>query len=207
MRINISVIKIKQALLELCKTSDPSKITVQDVLERSGVSRATFYKYFPNLHHLWHTISHDLVRSMALQHETLDLTSDIGKTSVSKEQIGRISAQSSVEIADRHSCFLFKNRACILFLIRKDGDPMFVKKWIWLNTSILSKRLELSGYTPDESERMGKLLSLGMIKGCMDGITLSDQKLIFEPIMTTLDVINALCENKTNLEYLRKICN
>ena len=204
MRNCISILRIKQALLELCRIMDPSKITVQDVLQRSGVSRATFYKHFPNIHHLWHTISHDLVDSMAMQLDTLKLSETSGKTRISKDSILRISDLSFVDFANKASAFLFLNREYILFLISEHGDPFFIKKMNWLVTSVLKEKLSRGGYSDEQCGRLCAILSVGMIKGTLDGIRMENKTRIFDSIMTTLEIVYALCEKNISLEQLRE---
>ncbi len=204
MRSSTSVLKIKQALLDLCKSMDPGRIVVQDVLDLSGVSRATFYKHFTSIHHLWHTISHDLVDSMALQLNTLRLSSRAGLTRISRETISKGAARSFVETANQQADFWLRNREYILYLVIEEGDPACIRKIHWLAVSILQERLMHFGYPEDKARDLSQVLSTGMLRGMLEGTRLDHRKYIYDSVMTTMEIVHALCQNRLRLEQLKQ---
>ncbi len=55
---------IKDALLELTKDDDLSRITVNRICEKAGVNRSTFYRYYPGVYELWDSIEDDFFRKI-----------------------------------------------------------------------------------------------------------------------------------------------
>lgn len=66
--LQISVTKrmMKESLLDLLKSKPLSKIKVNELCEKSGVNRATFYRHYETLQDALHEIETDFIKQMPL---------------------------------------------------------------------------------------------------------------------------------------------
>ena len=74
--------KIYNAFAAALKEKDYEKMTVEDILERSGVSRSTFYTHFGKKEDVLHSISADIFEHVFSHSLTVERTHDFSKTSI-----------------------------------------------------------------------------------------------------------------------------
>ena len=66
-RVVFTQTMIKNALLELIKENDLSKVTINQICETAGVNRSTFYRYYTSVYDLWNNIEQDYFRDIVLK--------------------------------------------------------------------------------------------------------------------------------------------
>lgn len=194
-----SVLKIKEAALELIQTVPPDKISVEMIRRKANVSRNTFYKHFQNISALWHTLSHDLIHSLEMQFNSLVLASTNKPIRTKRENIIRLTELSATASADYFSEFLIKNTALIRHLAIHGADPLFIEKWRNLSTSIFVETLHKSGYAMERSRRIAEPLSRGLIDGCMQGIQSNNKQAIISSYLAIGDIVYLLCEQQSQM--------
>ncbi len=193
-----SVIRLKNTAIELLSTMPYTKITVALVLEHSGISRRTFYKYFDNIQSLWHSLSHDTVLSVEQLTGKLIITPANEHPRSKKSNIQRMANLSSLEMTRYMTDYLIRNRNLILCL--SDLDPFFLSKWKKQTADILKERLFRAGYTMERGSRMAGFLSKGLVDSCLTALLADDRQAVTDAYMGIYDILYVLCAYESSLK-------
>lgn len=192
-----SVLKLKTAAIELLLGVPCKKITVAMVLERSGVARRTFYKYFENMGSLWHSLSHDTVLSIETMSGMLTLEPGNHHSRSQRSNIQRMVGLSSTEMAKYMADYLMKHELLIQCLVVL--DPYFLNKWKEQTASLFREVLLQGGYTMERSNRIAGLLSKSLVDGCITAVKWKDRQAIIENYIAVYDILYVLCEHQERL--------
>lgn len=192
-----SVLKIKRALLTLSERVPCSSINVKSLLEYAKVGRTTFYKYFPDIRFVWHTVSHDLLAAMGQRLDSLALTPNCMPARCSHDHLKHLADLSPVPFASYFSDFLFQYRGLIRNLYSKHGDPMFQVKWQELMDRIFIKYFDGNGCPATLGHRYALPLSYAYVSGCMEGIQRAEKSLIFDRILAVREMMDQICSYQT----------
>ena len=134
MAINIKKL-LSDALMELCNEKSLAKITVQDVIQKAGASRQTFYNHFKDKNDLitW-TYSHNVIgdfRSADMDHGFYEFICDQHKYCVKYKkfytQACSIEGQNSLrEFIYEQNYQNYKN-----LIIERYGEDVLTDELIW----------------------------------------------------------------------------
>ncbi len=103
---------IAKSFMSLYKSTDIKNITVKQVIEKAGYNRATFYRYFKDVHSLLDYIEDDLIESTKILFVNDSLFTNFNKNLLN----------TFVEIEKGYGDY-------VSIFIGENGDPHFVSKF------------------------------------------------------------------------------
>ena len=189
MPVSPSVVRIKQTLIDLCKVIPLESISVNLLLEKSKVSKTTFYKHFKDMDFLWHTISHDFIYSMGHLHKSIQLTPSSLPINNSQKDIQKMSALPTIEYCKYNADFIYANRKVFAILLEEHHDRWFLSQWSQMIKTFLSAQLLMKGIDSTRANKVANALSYSYISGCLNGIKHDGKEEIYDSIYTVIDNI------------------
>lgn len=174
--------KIKQSLILLCKTVPIEKITVKQLIEFTGISRATFYNYYTNLTEVWQQITQDVLFEM----------------STLKKEPHVMFSFSDLQLLEQLTQYITRRQFVIQMLLNKSGDPEFLEKWEQQVKHIILKHLnDKNIYEVNKREDMSEFLAIGTVHKIIKVIFENKPEQILSTLISTNDILSSFTIDKT----------
>lgn len=159
--------KLTDSLIELCEEKGYYNITVQDICERAGTYRSTFYRYCDSKDDMLRKIEHEYVEYTRYLTQNLHSLSNLEDLSTKRE----VFLQELVADMKHHQ----KRRKLCMFLMSNNGDPHFEKTMQESIVSSMSKGLQKrGGFSPMECRYLANYLAHGFILTLLDWVKNQD---------------------------------
>ena len=173
--------KIKQSLILLCKTVPIEKITVKQLIEFTGIARATFYNYYTNLTEVWQQITNDILFEMS---------------TLKKEPLVMFSF-SDLQLLEQLAQYIKRRQFVIRMLLNKSGDPEFLEKWEQQMKLIILKYLnDKNIYEKKRRDEMSEILAIGTVHKITKAIFEENLEHILSTLISTKDILFSFSKNK-----------
>ena len=154
-RIRFTRKMIQESLVELMAEKSILKITINEICDRAGVSRSTFYTYYNDQFDLLKQIEEQTFKGM----ENI-----VQKHRVNFKKHGKISSIGLEEVIQGFVQYIAENNDSIQVLLSENGDYLFQKRFFRDNVEQFKELRDVKGKNLEDDETL-KCYSLIMAGG------------------------------------------